>query len=191
MRHFILIILMLISPAVCSAAQIPQDDQAAKEALAVFQKEYRSKHYKIKEETDAVSQALKVFKKKGEPSSLYKKKIWLYDVLEGGSKSYISFTTNEQNAGIVLSPEEDFVYYLEITPDGQRRITGINMGTQEEFFLDTPGSFYIETCVQSSISYVIVTDEAEVYHVYNLSGESVTLPDTITDIDDLKDIICH
>ncbi len=171
-------------------AEMAEKDQASK-AVKTSKKEYTSKYYKVKEETDTVEAALNVFKKKGKSSSLYRKNFWLYNTLQDDNASYLSFTTNDQNAGIVFSPDEEFVYYIEITPDGERRLNGVKISTQEEFFINTADSFFIQTCAGGQTSYVIVTDDASTYHVFDLNGEAVALPDALSNIDDLKNVICN
>ena len=172
-------------------AETEEKDQA-RDAAQASKKEYRSKNYKVKEETDTVEAALNVFKNKGKSSSLYTKKVWLYNTLQDDNASYLSFMTNDQNASIVFSPDEEFVYYIEMTPDGQRRLNGVRISTQEQFFINPASSFFIETCEGEQNSYVIVTDDtASAYHVFDLNGTAVTLPDTLSDIGDLQNVICH
>ena len=204
MRHFILIVFIFTAAAAWAAedttavtdqlimAEMAEDGQAQESTQGSSKKEYESKRYIVEEETDIVERALNVFKSKGKSSSLYRKKVWLYNTLEDKDNVYISFTTNDQNAGIIFSPDEEFVYYLEMTPDGERRLNGIKIVGQEEFMISPAGNFFIETCAGRKKSYVIVTgDDPKTYHVFDLNGEAVTVPDMPSDIDDLIDIICY
>ena len=206
MRHFILIIIIFWVTAAWAVedvatvtdgsviADIAGDDQAKEEAQDTSKNEYKSKYYMVKEETDIVEKALNVFKKKGKPSSLYRKKVWIYDALEEDNASFLSFTTNDQNADIVFSPGEDFAYYLEISSDGTRRLKGVKVGSQAEFLVDaTVERFYIETCEDQTTSYLVVLDgeEAGGYYIYDLEGQSITLPDMPADVNDFKEVICY
>ncbi len=195
MRHILFITFLCFTVpawAVINTPEVSESLVMAEIAQKEQNKEYKSKRYTVKEETDVVEKALNVFKNKGKSSSLYRKNIWLYSTLEDDSASYISFTTNDQNTGIVFSPDEEFVYYIETTPDGERRLNGIRISTQEPFFNTTASGFFIETCEGGQNSYVIVTDDdPAAYRVFSLEGESIVLPDAPADIDDLKNIICH
>lgn len=152
---------------------------------------YQTNRYTVKEKTEMVKRALKVFRDRAETSPYYHKRYWLYDTLHEDNTSYLSFTTNDQNADLVFSPDEQFAYYLEVTPGGQSRLTGIKIDTKSKFFIQPAGDFYIETCDESQKSYVIVTEDAGTYHVFDLNGKEVTIPDMPADINDLKNVICY
>ncbi|MCK5180160.1 MAG: hypothetical protein KAR32_11580, partial [Candidatus Omnitrophica bacterium] len=94
----------------------------------------------------------------------------------------------------VFSPDEDFVYYVEISPDGRRRLKGVKVGSEEAFFVDAAvESFFIETCEDQGTSYLVVLDGSEVegYYVYDLQGRLIVLPDMPADVNDLKHVICY
>lgn len=206
MRHFILVIFIFGATTVWAAEDTPvaahgpvmtdnaQDAQARDTGEHAGKKEYRSKYHTVKEETDTVKRALDVFKKKGKRSSLYKKRVWIHDTLQEDNASFLSFMTNDQNEGIVFSPDEDFVYYIEVTPGGRRSLKGLKIGSKEDFFVDEAvGRYFIETCEASKVSYLVVLDgkEVEGYHVYDLEGRPLVLPDMPADVNDLKNMICY
>ena len=196
MRNLILIIFMAAASLVWAQGEVPAPKQAqvSQAQPKVAKKEYKSKNYTVKEETDIVKRALDVFKKKSKPSSLYRKKIWLYATSQEDNASYLSFMTNDQNESIVFSPDEDFVYYFEIAPGGDRRLRGYKVGSDETFFVGTAAdSFFIETCGETQASYLVVLDgkEIEGYHVYDLEGGAIHLPDMPADVNDLKNVICY
>ena len=206
MRHLILIMLVFTATAAWAEKDTPRIEGSLKAEDAVQKeqtreagkegniKEYKSQKYTVKEETDIVERALSVFKDKGKPSSLYRKRIWISDTLDEENTSFLSFTTNDQNEGIVFSPDEEFVYYIEISPGGRRRLKGVKIGSQEEFFVNAiVGSFFIETCEDRKTSYLVVLDgkTTEGYHVYDLEGRSIVLPDMPADVNDLKKVICY
>jgi hypothetical protein len=203
LRKFIFLFMIFAAANICAAEETPattesliiadmaQDNRAADAASSENKSPYPLKRYTVKEETDTVKRALDVFKKKKAQSSLYRKKFWIYSTQTGADNSYISFTTNDQNAGIVFSPDEEYVYYVETTPDGKRRLNGVRITTQDRFFVNQPGDFYIQTCGESSRSYVVVNNGAEGYQVYNLDGGSVPIPDMPASINDLEGVICR
>jgi hypothetical protein len=196
MRHLILIIFIAAASPVWAQGETPKPEGAhvSQAQPQAVKKEYRSKNYTVKEETDIVQKALDVFKKKSKPSSLYRKKIWLTTTLQEDNASYLSFMTNDQNENIIFSPDEDFVYYVEIGPDGERRLSGYNIVNDDVFPVRTAAdSFYIETCEETRASYLVVLDgkEIEGYHVYDLEGKAIDLPDMPADVNDLKNVICY
>ena len=94
----------------------------------------------------------------------------------------------------MLGDSQEFVYYIEMLPNGWRSLKGIKVGAEESFLVDSAvGDFYIETCDDRMTSYLVVLDgsEMEEFYVYDLEGQSVELPDMPTHIDDLRDAICH
>ena len=206
MRHFILIALVFTATLAWAEKDAPKikdslkaEDTVQKEQIQEAgkegnTKEYTSQKYTVKEETDIVEQALNVFKKKGRPSSLYRKRVWISDTLDGENTSFLSFTTNDRNESIVFSPDEEFVYYVEISSGGRRRLKGVKIGSREEFFVDAAVErFFIETCEDQKTSYLVVLDgkKIEGYHVYDLQGRSIVLPDMPADVNDLKRVICY
>lgn len=196
MRNLFLIIFICSTTLVWAEEKIPetQDTSISQEEIQKEKKEYKTKNYTIKEETDVVEQALQVFKKKSKPSSIYRKKVWIYDTLGEDNASFLSFTTNDQNSDIVFSPDEDFVYYVELSPNGRRRIAGVKVGSDKKFYVGASiGSFYIETCEEKETDYLVVLDDAEDggYRVYDLEGQSVLLPDMPASVDDFKRAICY
>lgn len=198
MRNFILIMCVSAAGLVWAGETAPKPKEAqivqTESESGQAKKEYRTKRYTVKEETDIVEHALNVFRKKGQSSSLYKKKVWIYATPEEDNTSYLSFITNDQNESIVFSPDEDFVYYVEISPDGRRRLKGIKVGSEEAFFVDAAvESFFIETCEDQETSYLVVLDGSEVegYDVYDLQGRLIVLPDMPADVNYLKEFICY
>ncbi|MBN1870414.1 MAG: hypothetical protein JW847_07575 [Candidatus Omnitrophica bacterium] len=198
MRNLILTFIIFICTAAMGLAQenasVPKKDEGLEANTAGTKKEYNTKRYTVKEETDIVKRALDVFKRKSKSSSLYKRRFWIYETLNEDNESYLSFMTNDQNAGIVFSPDEDFVYYVEISPDGRHRLRGFNVESQKRFPVNEDiDRFYIETCEDAGASYLVVLDSEEAggYSVYDLDGESVVLPDMPADVNDLKNVICY
>ena len=196
MRNFILIMFVSAVTLVWAGETAPESKgpRVVQIESGKAKKEYKTKSYTVREETDIVERALNVFKKKGQSSSLYKKKVWIYATPEEDNASYLSFMTNDQNEGVVFSPDEDFVYYVEISPDGRRRLKGVKVGSEETFFVDaTVESFFIETCEEQGTSYLVVLDGSEVegYDVYDLRGQLVVLPDMPADVNYLKEFICY
>ena len=195
MRNFILIILLCATTLVWAGESTlaPKDSQPVVMDTDTAKKEYRTKNYTVKEEIDVVRKALDVFKQKGR-KVLYRKKVWIYTTPEEDNASFLSFMTNDQNQAIVFSPDEEFVYYVEISPSGGRRLTGVAVGSKKEFFIsETVESFFIETCEDRGTSYLVVLDgkEVEGYYIYDLQGRSIGLPDMPADVNDLKRVICY
>ena len=195
MRNLILIIFVGTATLVWAGENMPEPKETQVLELDAdrAKKEYKSKNYTIKEETDIVEQALSVFKKKGRPSSLYRKRIWIYATPEEENASFLSFMTNDQNQNIVFSPDEEFVYYIEISSSGRRRLKGVKIGSEEEFFINTADRFFIETCENKQTSYIITIDGGEIegYYVYDLQGQPIALPNMPADVNDLKNVICY
>lgn len=155
---------------------------------------YAEHGYTVDEETKIVEKALDVFKKKAGRTSLYEKKFRIYDAVNPHNQSFLSFMTNDQNAGIVFSPDDDFVYYVEVEEDGSRRLRGYGIESHARFSVsDDVDRFFIETCEDAGVSYLVVLGREDngSYSVYDLNGGSVVLPDMPADIDDLKSFICY
>lgn len=158
---------------------------------------YQTKNWIVREEidqldeADKVKQALAVYKKRKE--STYKHQVWIYDKIIDQNDVYVDFITNDFNKDIVFSPNEDFVYYLEYSSDGEHKVYGVKIGTEETFFINTAEDFFIKTCEQNNTSYVITTKDGEIdsYHVFDLDGNKVQFIEKLEDIDDLKNVICY
>jgi len=114
-------------------------------------------------------------------------------VFEFQNDVYVDFISNDFNKDIVFSPNEDFVYYLEYSSDGEHKVYGVKIGTEETFFINTAEDFFIKTCEQNNTSYVITTKDGEIdsYHVFDLDGNKVQFIEKLEDIDDLKNVICY
>jgi len=171
--------------------ETPEGDKAVDFTMDRGHRVYRLKNYTVKEEVNVVDEALKVFERKSPP--VYSKKVWIYDQVEDRSQAYVEFMTNEFNEDIVFSPGEEFVYYLEYTPEGEHRLYGIKIGTEEKFFINTAEDFFIETCEDKDTSYVIVAEDGQVdsYHVFDLEGSKVQFIEKLDNIEDLKNVICY
>jgi len=106
MRKFIFLVILI-----CMATSgWAEEDVSGKTQIRVGHTEpggtkklYVTSRYTIDEETNIVQQALDVFRKKAESSSLYEKKFRIYDTLDPDNQAFLSFMTNDENAGIVFS----------------------------------------------------------------------------------------
>jgi len=158
---------------------------------------YQIKNWIVREEidrvdeVDKVKQALAVYKRRKNPTYLHK--VWIYDKIVDQNDVYVDFITNDFNRDIVFSPNEDFVYYLEYSPEGEYKLYGVRIGTEETFFINTAEDFFIKTCEQTDTSYVVLSKEGEIdsYHIFDLDGNKVQFIEKLENIDDLKSVICY
>ena len=145
---------------------------------------YNLKKWVVEENTDPVKHALEVYKKKSEPS--YTRRIWLTGKLDGKKRLIVEYVPTGNNDKVIFSPNEDFMYYLGLTPGGQSTVYGINLLSNKKFSLGSGENFRTVNCPDKK-SYVVVQPggQGTIYQVYTIAGERMK---TLTDLKNPLDI---
>ena len=132
---------------------------------------YRSlENWQIKEETDTVNNALSVFKKKSEP--LYKKKVWIFD-RNGRQKILIEYTTDDDDTGLIFSPDEDFVFWVGRSWFGRPTVFGRKLAANKNFIVSGGNNFNLITC-NNKQTYVVVKKPIKdgiYYYIHDINGK--------------------
>lgn len=151
---------------------------------------YQLKRWTVEEKTDPVKQALEVYKAKAEPR--YHKRIWITDRKDGKRRVSIEYVAREGGEKVLFSPDEDFMYYLGITPAGQNMVYGVNLLSNAKFPLGTADNFNTVNCPGQK-NYIVVQKgkERTVYHVYTQDGHSLRNLTNIQSPADLEKNLCR
>jgi len=134
---------------------------------------YDLKKWRVREEGNPVQEALSVYNKKAAP--LYKTKLWIIDKGNSGEKIFIEYSTTGNNNQVIFSPEEDIIFYLDVSLGGDQGIYGLNLLTKDKFFVDYAEHFVLTTCNDQTTYLVIEKDGGQVYYIYNLDGERINM----------------
>lgn len=151
---------------------------------------YNLKRWVVEENTDPVKHALEVYKKKSEPR--YTRRIWLTGKTDGKKRLIVEYAPRGDDDKVIFSPNEDFMYYLGLTPGGQSIVYGVNLLSNKKFSLGSGENFHAVNCPDKK-SYVVVQPDGQgtIYQVYSISGERMK---TLTDLKSPLDIeknLCH
>jgi len=143
------------------------------------------------DENKKISKALKVFKSK--KSIPHSKNFILTNKDNNLEKIYIQYSTFDNDSNLVFSPDEDFVYYQNISDQGDSMIYGIKLETQETFSLGSADSFELTNCPNNNI-YVILhngTHDKKMYSVFDLSGKKVKIFEENMNFENINEKICY
>jgi hypothetical protein len=165
--------------------------EPASDAMASQEgKGYHLKKWDIATEVDPVQEALKVYKKKGEP--LYQKRVWIIDKGNGTKNLLVEYVSSSSDSQVVFSPEEDFMYFLRTDDTGQNLIYGLELNTRRQFHIGTGKNFNLLTC-PNRMSYVILEqDEQGLKHfIYQLTGEQKRVLHGAMTQDEIKKQVCY
>ncbi len=157
---------------------------------------YETNNWIVREEVDEVEKvhdALKVFQSRKIP--VYNRRVWIYDKVVDKNDVFVDFITNDFNKDIVFSPDENFVYYLAYTPQGQSNLYGLNLTTEKNFLINPAEQFSVQTC-NGKKSFVVVSEKIgdhtyQSYHIFNLEGEKVNFIEKLNKIEDLENVVCY
>jgi hypothetical protein len=151
---------------------------------------YNLKRWVVEENTDPVNRALEVYKKKSKPG--YTRRIWLTGKADGKKRLIAEYVSLGGGDKVVFSPNEDFMYYLGLTPGGQSMVYGVNLLSNKKFSLGSGDGFQAVNCPDKT-SYVVVQPDGQstIYQVYTSAGEPL---EALTDLESPLDIeknLCH
>ena len=145
---------------------------------------YNLKQWIVEEKADPVKHALEVYKKKSE--SRYTRRVWLTGKVDGKKHLVAEFASRGNDDKILFSPDENFMYYLGLTPSGENMVYGVNLSSNKKFSLGSGENFRTVNCPDKN-SYIVVQSDGKstVYQVYTTSGERKTI---LTDLKSPLDI---
>ena len=146
----------------------------------------------VSDNPDKVGQALKVFEDKGEPP--YQERYWIINQDDQNQKIIIEYTSFDTQPNMIFSPDEDFVYYKNLTDLGETSIIGINLSTREEFMVGRSDEFDLVTCPDDDAAFIALMDQKKkkkIYTIYNLQGEQVNSINQNIRFHNLQDYICY
>ena len=157
---------------------------------------YETNNWLVREEIDEVEKvndALKVFQSRKVP--VYNRKVWIYNKIIDKNDVFMDFITNDFNKDITFSPNEDFVYYIAYTPEGQSNLYGLNLTTEKSFLINPAQEFSLQTC-KGKNNFVVVSEKIgdhtyNSYHIFNLEGQKVNFIEKINKIEDLENVVCY
>ncbi|MCR4336808.1 MAG: hypothetical protein NUV91_03280 [Candidatus Omnitrophica bacterium] len=150
---------------------------------------YNLNHWTVEENVDPVEHALEVYKNKSRPS--YRKHVWLTDKRNGTKHMIAEYSPHGTADKIIFSPDENFMYYLGVTPGGQNIIYGINLSSQEKFSLGAGEDFKMVNCPDKK-SYIALQagQERPVYNIYTVAGEKINILTDLSTPIDLEKALC-
>jgi len=188
MKKFILFVILMICSGTAAAQQVDTylkdgkimvetDSQTHMIDYSTDEKYvpvYNLKDWDVVEAPDKVQEALKVYKDKSQP--LYTHRYWIVDKNDNTRKIIVEFTSRNERERVYFTPDEDYVFYLNLLPEGGSVVTGLNLATGQPFTVAQAGSFYLNTCPDQT-TYVVVKDiageQSHRYLIYTKTGESV------------------
>lgn len=140
-------------------------------------KVYNLNRWKVEENTDPVNRALGVYKKRSE--SKYNKRVWITDKNNGQKRMIVQYTPRDVDDKIVFSSDENYMYYLGVTPAGTSIVYGINLLSNQEFSVASGQNFNVLNCPDKT-TYIVVEDgQTKAYQVFSMTGERMqTLTNT-------------
>ena len=170
-----------------------QDGTTAQKPETESPATYDLNKWQVKTESGAVEDALAVFKRKGQPR--YKQKVWIIDKNDNTKTYLVEYSTNDASQKkILFSPNEDFMFYLGLSPAGASVIYGMNLSTQEEFIVDSGVDFSIFSCPNNTTSYVVIEQNGAQqarYHIYNFNRQKIDVLQEGVSLDNMASYICQ
>ena len=150
--------------------------------------QYNVAKWEVKEMADPVQEALNIYKKKGE--DIYTRRIFIVDKASGGKNIYVEYISKKDDR-LIFSPNEDFVYYIGLSPSGVSMAYGLNLVTNKTFILDEAESLNLAKC-QDERSYVVVNKDGdnETYYIYELGGKMVNSLNYTGSNADISKMVC-
>ncbi|HOW35191.1 MAG TPA: hypothetical protein PL155_02070 [Candidatus Omnitrophota bacterium] len=151
---------------------------------------YDLKRWKVEESTDPVQHALEVYKKKSE--SKYVKRVWITDKKNGKRRMIVEYTPRGANDKVMFSQDEDFMYYLGLTPAGENIVYGVNLSNEDKFSLGTAEDFNMVRCPDKN-NYIVLQQgqQRSVYNIYTVNGKKAKTITNIQDPVDIEKSLCH
>ena len=152
---------------------------------------YDLKRWVVEEKADPVKHALEVYKKKSEPS--YNHRIWLTSKADGKKHLVVEYASRGAGDKVLFSPNEDFMYYLGLTPAGGNIIYGVDLSSDQKFTLGAGEDFRTVNCPNKN-NYVVVQQQdgqRTVYQVYSITGQRMKALTDIQSPVDLAKSLCH
>ncbi|MFC1594452.1 hypothetical protein ACFL38_03905 [Candidatus Omnitrophota bacterium] len=184
------VIMFVLLANVCYGQQdSPEATQTAPGSSAVV---HNLQKWDVKTQADSVDAALAVFERKSQPR--YNKQLWLVDKNDSTKTILVQYTTGRETDRILFSPNEDFLYYVGLSPAGISTVYGMNLVTSEEFMLDNGVDVDFFTCPNNQTQYIIVQKQGEqqaAYHIYNQSREKINVLSEGVNMDNLAHHICY
>ncbi len=173
---------------------IVQTEQGAKALIYSEPDKYSDvqlKKWKIKEGTDTVSEALKVYKSRS-AKPFKTKKIWLVNKNNEKQQIFVKYSYSGGREKVMFSPDEDFILFFDLSASGDTVIAAKNLVSREQFVLGKGRDFNIMSCPDHK-SYVIVQNEKgqNDYFVYDLKEHVTVDLDPAGPIENLDKFICY
>ena len=150
------------------------------------------KKWRVSDKPDSVSEALSVFKKKGQ--ALHTEKFWIINKKDGSQKIVVEYSTFDKQSPMIFSPDEDYVYYKTVSDFGETMIFGINLDTNNKFLVGDSNDFYITTCPDNESYISLLNDEIgqeRSYVIYKLDGTWVNILNEDISFHNLEEYICY
>ena len=146
--------------------------------------------WNIESQSDNVSAAIDVYKKRSNPK--YTKKAWIVNRRDGTKSVLVEYTTDKKNDTIVFSPDESFAYYLGLSANGESIVYGVNLSSNQQFEIGYGSTFDTLTCPDKT-NYVIVQDSSgkKIYHVYDALGTKINSINQIRGIESVNRYVCY
>ena len=151
---------------------------------------YKSKKWTIESETSPVREALTVYEGKSQP--LYKTTVYISQKGRAEPSLLFTYQSRDRDSEIIFSPDENFIYYIDTTDEGDHIIHGFQLKTSEDFLVGPGMSLDILDCPRHDYFLVVEEDELDAHYViYNMKGNRINTFNKRESIEDLIPFICY
>ncbi|MCD4779646.1 MAG: hypothetical protein K8S27_03740 [Candidatus Omnitrophica bacterium] len=156
-------------------------------------KKYRSvspRKWKVEKQRDPVTEALRIYEEKSKP--LYTYRVFLSYRGQQEPSIIFSYKSTEDDSEVIFSPDENFLYYIDVSGEGTRIIHGLNLKTSRDFEIGPGDELDLIHCPDKNY-YVVIEEGSDVsYHtIYRSTGERVNILNKRENIEDLVPFICY